>query len=246
MEKVYRNLGFLGYPNYEVSNKGDVVSLNYKKTGQRHPLTLNLSKKGYVYVWLGKWEYVHRLVASAFIENPNNLPCVNHKDENKSNNFIYVNDDGSVDYEKSNLEWCTYKYNRNYGNASKKLSEINTNGVTSKPVLQYSRHGEFIKEYPSIIEVQRTLGINAGSICACCKGIKNKIHAGGFIWRYKNDFFPVVPQKGIIQMTKDGNFLNWFSGISEASHATGISYGALQKCIMGYSKTSGGFLWKKE
>lgn len=59
---------------------------------------------------------LNRVVAQTFLPNPNNLPSVNHKDENKLNNFVWVNEDGSVDIEKSNLEWCDDKYNSNYGN----------------------------------------------------------------------------------------------------------------------------------
>lgn len=65
--------------------------------------------------------YVHRLVAEAFIPNPHNLPEVNHKDEDKTNNFVWVNDDGTVDPSRSNLEWCDRKYNANYGNIRVKI-----------------------------------------------------------------------------------------------------------------------------
>lgn len=170
----FRNLGFLGFPNYEVSNKGEVYSLNYNNSGNRQILKTAITKKGYVLVCLStRYMLVHRLVAMAFIPNPNNYPIINHKDENKQNNNV------------ENLEWCTYKYNRNYGHANEKLSALNTNGVLSKPVLQYDRNGNFIKEWQSMKEVQRVLGLHTGSISLCCRGSKKYSHVGGFLWKLK-------------------------------------------------------------
>ncbi len=62
----------------------------------------------------------HRAMMEAFVPNPLNLPEINHRDENPSNNFIFVNPDGSVDLEKSNLEWCDRTYNINYGTRTEK------------------------------------------------------------------------------------------------------------------------------
>lgn len=115
MEKEYWRpiVGFEGL--YEVSNHGRIKSLNYNKTGKEQIRKLDYGK--YVRVWLsGDKQYlVHRLVMEAFVPNPLNLPQVNHKDENRYNNFVYVNEDGTVDLEKSNLEWCDAKYNSTYG-----------------------------------------------------------------------------------------------------------------------------------
>lgn len=174
MEKV-KNLGFIGHPNYEVTSNGEVFSLNFRNSGKRRQLRATKTKKGYLHVSLkdGKYEYIHRLVALAFIPNPNNLPQINHRDENKSNNNV------------DNLEWCDGKYNRNYGTTNKRLSKINTNGVLSKPVLQYDKNGNLLKKWPSIIEVKRQLGIHAGAISLCCRGSSKYSHAGGFCWEYK-------------------------------------------------------------
>lgn len=78
------------------------------------------NQKGYPMISLSngnkrKNYLAHRVVMETFVPNPDNLPQVNHKDENKENNFIWINEDGSVDVEKSNLEWCTNDYNINYG-----------------------------------------------------------------------------------------------------------------------------------
>lgn len=108
---------------YEVSNFGRVRSLNHKRANRYsyyiqkgRILKSGLNKKtGYWTVVLSKngkyfTKRVHQLVAKAFIPNPNNYPCVNHKDENKNNNKF------------DNLEWCTYKYNNNFGSRNKRIS----------------------------------------------------------------------------------------------------------------------------
>lgn len=106
---------------YQVSNLGRVRSLSrYVKHRTIYILKGKLLKqrtrgKGYLAVTLCKNSklkhyYVHRLVAEAFIPNPNNLPQVNHKDENKSNNCV------------DNLEWCDDKYNTNYGTRNERHS----------------------------------------------------------------------------------------------------------------------------
>ena len=101
---------------YQVSNLGEIKSLNYRNTGKEKIIKPRKNKGGYLRVVLcknGKQKdfLVHRLVAIAFIPNHNNYNQVNHKDENPSNNNV------------NNLEWCTSKYNSNYGNRNKKLSE---------------------------------------------------------------------------------------------------------------------------
>ena len=115
--------------------------------------------------------YVHRLVAQAFIPNPDNLPQVNHKDCNVSNNCA------------ENLEWCTEEYNLAYGDRQKK--EIETQQLTHpncKEVCQYSLDFVLIKNYRSTKEAERETGVCSTSISSCCRG-KLKT-AGGFKWRY--------------------------------------------------------------
>lgn len=130
-------------------------------------------KSGYLRVGLGKKTKsykVHRMVAQAFIPNPDNLPQVNHKDENKTNNWV------------TNLEWCTAKYNINYGTSLKRMSDKLRNGCLAKPVYQYSLDLKFIAKYPSVQEVSRILGINTSHISEVCNGKLNKTQ--GFIWSY--------------------------------------------------------------
>lgn len=112
---------------------------------------------------------IHRLVALAFIDNPYNLPCVNHKDENKCNNCV------------DNLEWCTHKYNANYGKRREKIGiSLQNRADRSKPVYRVFG-GESIL-YPSAKQAERELGINNSNIIGCCLGKRRT--AGGYVWRY--------------------------------------------------------------
>lgn len=181
MEKteVWKSLDFMGYPDYEVSNLGRVKSLDkyinscYGSKQLRKEKILKQGKctNGYLKVVLvknGKIKNftIHRLVALAFIPNPENYNYVNHKDENKQNNKV------------ENLEWCTAKYNTNYGTSIKKMSK-----AKSKPILQYTKDGIFIKEWDSATTASKELNISQGNITECCKGKRKS--ASGFIWRYK-------------------------------------------------------------
>ena len=160
--------------DYQISNLGRIKSF---KWGKERILKQSQCMNGYYYVCLSKNGivknyFVHRLVAEAFLDNPNNLPCVNHKDEDKSNNIV------------SNLEWCDVKYNTNYGTRNKRIGKSNTNGKLSKSVLQYTLDGQFIKEWPSTMECKRN-GYNQSHIIECCR--KNRKTHKGFIWRYKDE-----------------------------------------------------------
>ncbi len=155
---------------YEVSDLGRVRSLNYKRTGKVVIKKLNKHKCGYLQVELWKDDkpkviFVHRLVALAFIPNPCNLPCVNHKDENKTNNCV------------DNLEWCDYDYNNNYGTRSSRLAK-----TKSKTVLQYDLDGNLVKEWMSAMEIKRQTGWSQGNISSCCVGKRNIAY--GYKWKY--------------------------------------------------------------
>lgn len=173
-----------GDGKYQVSACGNVRN---NKTGRL--LTLHLKKSGYYQVQLTaygikKFFLVHRLVAQAFIPNPNNLPSVNHKDENKKNNFVWVNDDGTVDLEKSNLEWCTVAYNNSFGNRAQKSSTTQLNDKKkSIPICQFDKNGTFLKLWPSGAEIERQLGFDQGNISACCTGKLKTSY--GYIWKKK-------------------------------------------------------------
>lgn len=172
------------FPDYMVSDDGKVYSMKTHKN-----LTLSPSKNGYMSVELrnesgSKRILVHRLVASAFIPNPDGLPQVNHIDEDKSNNA------------STNLEWCSAKYNMNYGTAARtrhekidytkpiyKENAIRNSMAMRKPVKQI-KNGKVIAEYESAADAGRKLHLNSSHIGECCRGKRYKT-VGGFRWQYK-------------------------------------------------------------
>ena len=143
MKELWRKIP--GFRHYTVSSFGRI----------RNPvgkvLKFNKNYKGYLIVKLypygggkARTHFVHRLVAKAFISNPNNLSQVNHKDHNPANNII------------SNLEWCTNTYNQRYSHA------LN--------VFQYSLDGNFIKKWDALSDIEKDLSIPTTNISKCCKG----------------------------------------------------------------------------
>lgn len=170
---------------YQVSNEGRVKSLHREiiyKDGRKKTLSEKilhnlLSDLGYYHVMLSKngipKRYkVHRLVAKAFIPNPDNLPIINHRDESPKNNVV------------ENLEWCTQGYNIHYGTMIERGRLKQQNRVDlSKKVLQFNTDGELVSEYQSASEVERiNPQFKTSSITRCCR---NNHTYKGFIWRYE-------------------------------------------------------------
>lgn len=164
-------------PNYEelyqVSNLGRVQSLHYRHSDKTVILSAG-NCKGYLRVPLSKngktvLHHIHRLVAEAFIPNPDNLPEVNHIDENKSNNCV------------ENLEWCNHRYNSRYGTRIQResISHIN-HPKLSKQVLCIETN----IIYQSVHEAERQTGIGFSEIASVCRGFRNRQTAGGFHWKY--------------------------------------------------------------
>ena len=206
--------GYEGY--YEVDNLGRVFSVDriirvndngriYDKPVHGVLLKQTNHSQGYKTVALTKngktkQEYVHRIVASTFIPNPDNLPVVNHKDEDKTNNFV------------DNLEWCTVSYNNTYGEKTKKQAEkirgiphnedhkekisnslkeyykthtsasIGRKSEKRKPISQFDLDGNFIREYPSIHEASDGAISRRRNITAVCNGKRKSAY--GYIWRW--------------------------------------------------------------
>lgn len=152
---------------YEVSNLGRIKSLCARTNTRiliRKPVP---DKDGYLTICLKKNGKVrcfkiHRLVAQAFIPNPNNLPQINHKDEDRKNNKV------------SNLEWCNCKYNNNYGSKPSKCF---------KPINKLAEDGTIIKSYISVNEAATDNGLEPSLISPVLNGRRK--HAGGYKWEYQ-------------------------------------------------------------
>lgn len=170
MEEIWKPIE--NYENlYEVSTLGRIRSL-YNYRGKYHILKPRL-KKGYLQIGLRKhnkrcWYAVHRIVSKAFIPNPNNLPCVNHKNQNKLDNSV------------SNLEWCTYHYNNVYGDRIQKCIE-----KTGKPVIKYDMKGTIIERYVSASEAARQNCCDLSQLTKCCRGLIKTVK--GFSYTYERE-----------------------------------------------------------
>lgn len=140
------------FDGYLVSTNGNIIKIKNNKKIKTH-----FTKQGYVRLTLnGKKYLMHHLLAQLFIPNPNNLPMVNHKDENKSNNDL------------NNLEWCDNQYNKEYSQGKK--------------VAQYDLEGNFIAEYKSSSSCARAIGILPSSVSAVARGEKKSYK--GFVFVY--------------------------------------------------------------
>lgn len=179
---------------YLVSNYGRVKRLSYTQKGKGGCLIVmkdmimkqssarhNYAKVTLCFNGYTKTPQVHRLVAEAFIPNPDNYPQINHKDENKWNNCV------------ENLEWCTAEYNIHYGTKLKRQGEtFKKNGKRSKPIIQYSKSGEIIMIHSSMRDAARYIrkdnsrdGRERFNIKQCCNGETKSAY--NYIWRYSYD-----------------------------------------------------------
>lgn len=168
---------------YQVSNKGNVKSLNYNHTKEEKILRLGVDRNGYLIVNLyknGKCKSlrVHRLVLRTFnpVENMDKLE-VNHKDENKKNNNL------------DNLEWCSRSYNNNYGSRTQR---------TEKPVVQLDpTTNKVINVYRSSMEAKRQ-GFNQANIIQCCKNKYAKHSPNiylGYKWQYMSEYIKSIDSR---------------------------------------------------
>lgn len=161
-----------GYEDgYIINQIGTVISLNYRNTGKPKKLAASDNGSGYLMICPSKNgtstpELIHRLVANTFIPNPNNLPQVNHIDEDKLNNSV------------NNLEWVTRSQNLKHGTARSRMVE-----KQSKPVVAKDLNGEVILEFSSLNEAGR-IGYDPSNISKCCRGIRASYK--GLKWEYLN------------------------------------------------------------
>lgn len=154
---------------YKINENGEIISnaqgkwkrLKYGNSRGYYVVTLYIPEQR-----SKKTNYVHRLVAETFIPNFDNLPQVNHKDENIHNNNV------------SNLEWCTCEYNVNYGTRTLRASKSNM-GKTNKPVIRIDDDGNEFR-FNSIKEAVKSCG--SRHVWECCNGVRTK--CGGYMWKY--------------------------------------------------------------
>ena len=171
-------------PNYLVSNKGNVKSLITGKI-----LKPKIEKGGYLRVHLrvpnNRYYSIHRLVAQAFIPNPENKPCIDHINTDRTDNRV------------ENLRWATYKENNNnpitlenkrvanIGSKNPMYGKIGKQHHKSKSVLQFTLEGDFVKRWESANLASKYVG-GGNNINACCRGLHKQIK--GFKWGYEEDF----------------------------------------------------------
>lgn len=177
MEEVWKDIyGYEGL--YQVSNLGRVKSFyarNGRLSNQSRTLKPKLDRYGYLKLTLCKnknYKYVtiHRLVATSFIDNPENKSEVNHKDGNKLNNCV------------ENLEWLTGLENIYHAFTAGLTPKTPLNNPKSIKISQYDLNGNFIKTFPSTREVERELGFSHSTVG---KAAKSKTHfSHNFLWRY--------------------------------------------------------------
>lgn len=198
---------------YQVSNYGNVRSLDRiikSKNGVikhiRGRIIRQETNDGYKYCSLcksgiAKPQKVHRLVACAFIPNPQNHPYINHKDENKSNNKV------------DNLEWCSKWYNEHYGCFHEK-SVSRLREKIGRKIVQYTINGDFVNEYDTICDVAMG-GFSVYSVSDC---LRHKIVSHkGFVFRYKEEPFSLLEyrQKIAVRMVYNNQSV-LYDSISEA------------------------------
>lgn len=240
--KRLRRLSIDSLGRKRIYNEKILVNCICKATGYPY---VNLSKNGKVTTW-----NIHTLVADAFIPNPNNLPCINHIDENRSNSVL------------SNLERCTYAYNNSYGTARERRRDslrryFEKNNIPMNflkrdvclSIVQYTLKGAIVAffkgGYP---EIRERLGY--GESIYACVNHKNK-SAYGYVWRYVGDDFSYKPrvkkltekiknsikshQKYVIKIDKNGIEIERYKSISEAGEKNGFDRHLFSrvKCVDG-------------
>lgn len=258
-KEIWKDIkGYEGY--YRISNKGRVWSVERTNRGRHfggHELrpridqrnnrcTVDLRKDGHGSVFV-----LARLVAQAFVDNPDNLPFVNHKDENPANNRV------------DNLEWCSHKYNCNYGTRIQRIKE-----AQNMAVRQYTLDGRFVAEYDSMHIAAEAIGADAGHICDCCQGKRSKAY--GYFWRYSDEqLYKEAKERlekhtakakrsftdkhadraqNVIQLTMDGRFVARHQSTLFAARAVGGCRPSIINCCNGKQRQTKGyrFMYEKD
>ena len=185
MEEIWKDIeGYEGL--YQVSNCGNVKSIHYRKTNKEKILIPKCNNSGRL--WVELWNsgkarqfLIHRLVASAFIENPDCLPQINHIDENPKNNKV------------ENLEWCTGSYNvktyfKNhpefFTNRKVRTTKNGRKLLLDCEIEQCLKDGTVIRIWPNSRFAAVEMNWSQWSISECCRGKRKTAY--GYIWRFAN------------------------------------------------------------
>lgn len=223
--------------DYEISNFGRCRNINKLGWKTKGILTPKFNKyNGYCSYCITttngtkNYKYAHRLVAEAFIPNPQNKEQVNHKDGNKTNNHY------------TNLEWSTRKENMKHCFDHELCS-------TAKKVRVYNLEGNFIGEYVSLMEAHRQLGLPTNWNANI--GDENR-HSRGFQFKFEDDNKPVkdimdtckYSTRGLVQLTKDGKFVKYYEKMTLAYKDLGVrDNGAISQCCKGNRNSFHGCKW---
>ena len=223
---------------YLVSDDGRVFSVLSNRI-----IKQQLNNTGYYRVELNingvvKRLLVHRIVAKAFIPNPNNYEYVNHKDENPKNNHV------------DNLEWCTQKYNANYGTCIQRRVlhthyKTGSENHQSKEVFQFDLNGNFIAHYESANKAAVALDLSRKSIAKARSGTLKQY--AGYVWCPTKEFKPVEKRThfvagAVIQYDKDGNIVREYEKPSLVK-SYGFDPNAVRDVCRGKAKQHKGFVF---
>lgn len=191
------------------------------ETGKMKKNSLDIYGYPYVSLWRdNKFKHfrVHRLVAEAFIENPYNLPQINHIDENKTNNDV------------TNLEWCTASQNIRHS-IYRQYRKIN----------QLSLGSKLVKTWDSLTQINKELGYSNSHIIQCCKGERKTAY--GFKWEYADGQNQQRNKRPVAVLTKDGEFVAKYKSVAEASRCLNICVQSIHDCLNGNYESTHGFMF---
>lgn len=239
--------------NYCISNYGRVMSK--ERLFQAGFLTVHrkntilkcmTSTSGYLRVSIileGKKKQlsIHRLVANAFIPNPEGFPQINHKNEDKTDNRV------------ENLEWCTAKYNTNYGTGNERRIQTRSDRH-GRNIIQYRKDGSIVHVYRGMKRIERQTGYNISAIKKVCKG--EQLTSYGYVWRYEDDSFDKYPitydkkvhascvGRGIVKYDLNGYVVKIYEGGLKETLQDYPNYYSIKSCLYGYTNTAHGFIWR--
>ena len=248
MKEVWKDV--IGFEEaYQVSNFGRIKRKkrtdSNNRTHKERIMSPSIYSNGYLNVELRmnnkkRRTSVHRLVAEAFIDNPLNLPQINHKDENKANNHV------------SNIEWCTAQYNIRYKDGVKRRRA--TAILNSNAVCKYSMEGEFIEKFECATDAAISVNGSCTEILSCCHHRAHSLSYKGYMWRFLsecncNKIEPYRIKKSSLcrkvrQYTLDGDFIQYFYSVQKAAESVNARPSNIRRCCLGKIKSCMGFKWR--